>query len=122
MILNFLILYDLKLTSKARPFSAASLLANGLIYILSPDVVGSGFGTEGAAGAGGVTGDGGGVDGGEAGDVGTLGVMVADAVVAGVSSLKSLKAATELSSGTIIQTNLPIATFFVPAATIIFAR
>lgn len=58
------------------------------------------FGTEGIVGAG---------------TTGTLWVGARE-------SLKSLKATILSSSDTIIQINLPIQTFFVPAGTIIFAK
>ena len=70
-------------------------------------------------------GEGGGVDGVGVDGVGVDGAGAAGAAAgasAGESSLKSLKAATLASSGTIIQTSLPIGTFFVPAATRILAR
>lgn len=112
-----------KITSKLRPFSVASFLAHGLIIILV-----SGSGIEGTVGDGTV---GGGVGvgvgaaiGGAATGVGGVGVGVGGTGGGGggTSSLKSLKAAILPSSATIMQTNLPIGIFFVPAGIRIFAK
>lgn len=125
MYIYIYILY--KITSKLRPFSVASFLAHGLIITLV-----SGSGTEGTVGDGtidgGVVGIGAAIDGGAGAGVGVVGVGVGVGVGGtgggggGTSSLKSLKAAILPSSATIMQTNLPIGIFFVPAGIRIFAK
>jgi len=84
-----------------RPFSAASLLANGLAYTLSP-VPGAGMVELGTLGAEGVGGGGGGGGGADAEGAGAAAFGGGAAVL---SSLKSLKAATSDSLSTMMQTS-----------------
>lgn len=119
--MNLLYIYFLyKITSKLRPFSVASFLAQGLINILV-----SGSGTEGTVGDGTI--DGGAIGGAVGvgaidGGAGVGGVGVGETGGGATSSLKSLKAAILPSSATIMQTNFPIGIFFVPAGIRIFAK
>lgn len=85
----------LKITDQKRKITKAPAA-------MKNDTMGSGFWTEDNVGI-------------EAIDLGTE-------TVGDRESLKSLKAAILSSSDTIIQINLPVQTFFVPAGTMIFAK